>query len=137
MKTLFLFRFGSIQPDALLPQVCKALQFCTEQTSRQRFPRLWKLTDLLNGHKKSGSSASRRKFRLAFSLVLWVLGLLLLVPFLYDPEGLPVLGLTGGAAFALSMLILWKNQRVVLALCGLVTGGILSVCFCCQPSGSF
>ena len=129
MKALFHFRLAPVDAEKLFPQVCRALEYWTEQRSRSRHPRLWRLTDWLNrkGPASEERLRRRRQLRLVLSLVFWALGLFLLVPFLYSPQDLALPGLAGGAAFALSTLLLWRNQRKLLGILGLATGGILTV----------
>lgn len=129
MKALFLFRLAPVDAEKLFPQVCRALEYWTEQRSRSRHPGLWKLTDSFNGKGKAPEERlhRRRQLRLVLSLIFWALGLFLLVPFLYSPKDLVFPGLAGGAAFALSTLLLWRNQRKLLGILGLATGGILTV----------
>lgn len=122
MAHSFVFSLQPLDADALLPQVCAALNQRLELYSRQKLPGLWKVTDRLSQRKPASQTAGRRWFRLAMGLLLWVLGLLLLAPGLTDPQQLFVPLVAGAAVFILGQLTVWLYHRTLLGILDLVCG---------------
>ncbi len=118
------FRFELTPPDpALLPQISRALQAYTDRASRARYPRLWALTDRLNG--SGGRSREPLRFwRICGGLVNWLVGLFLLVPGVLALGQLFALFLIGAAAFVLGNVALWRAARRLLGILSLAAGAL-------------
>ena len=52
MDPIFSFQITALDSTALYPQVSRALEKRAELLSRQKYPRMWKLTDKLNSVEK-------------------------------------------------------------------------------------
>ena len=107
----FCFRFQLTPYDTqrLLPQVSKALEKRTELISRERYPALWKITDRISGGKPA---QPRSRLRTKFMAVLClVLGILLFVPGVTDPQELLVPLIAGALAIIIGILYLWRSRK--------------------------
>ena len=120
MEKNFLFIMAPVQiPDAR-EQLSKALEQLTELCSRTRYPRLWKLTDKLNSMPKLPEEKLRfrRIYRSVLGIINWVLGVLLLMTGLMEPEMIILLA-AGAAGYGVGTVILWRRLRK--------TGGIINL----------
>lgn len=97
-----------IQKD-ILPQVSQALEKRTELISRLRYPKLWEITDSLRNISK-GRPRSRVRTRVMSGICL-VLGVLLLVPGLMEPQELMVPLVTGAVATSAGIGGLWRSRK--------------------------
>lgn len=125
----FVFRFTPMDTAALAPQVSCALELHNEQVSRRRFPRLWKLTDWLRRVPKAPAEVrkKRRRRRTVLAVIDWILGMLLLIPALTEPDKLLVMLFFGVMGVAFGIITLWKNQRTLLAVLSMLSGLFLCV----------
>lgn len=105
----FVFRLTPYDTELLLPQVRKALKMRTELLSRQRYPALWAQTDRF---RKMSKGRTRSRLRTTvMSLLCLVLGLVLLVPGLMEPEELFVPLVAGAVAVLSGAMGLWSVCR--------------------------
>lgn len=105
----FVFRLTSYDGQLLLPQVSRALETRTEQLSRQAYPGLWRVTDGLRNAAK-GRQRSLRRTRIR-GIVCLILGIVLLVPGLMDPQELAVPLVVGAVAVGAGIGGLWRSQK--------------------------
>lgn len=80
----FIFHISNYDVKRLFPQLSKALEARSELLSRERYPGMWNATDTLNLRnegKTPGTILSRGK-----SVVFLLLGIILLVPGLVNPQ---------------------------------------------------
>ena len=127
MEPNFTFQFTALDAQHLQPQVRWALEKRTELRSRQRNPRMWKLTDKLNSVEKVPQVVreNRRRRRSFLGLWNWLLGAVLLIPGLLEPRTLLLPLLVGAACWGSGLCILWRNRRRLLGVLCLVKGGFL------------
>ncbi len=128
MEKNFLFIMTPVQiPDAR-EQLSKALEQLTELCSRTRYPRLWKLTDKLNSMPKLPEEKLRfrRIYRSVLGIINWVLGVLLLMTGLMEPEMIILLA-AGAAGYGVGTVILWRRLRKTGGIINLLLG--LLLCF--------
>lgn len=113
---------------ALLPQISRILEARTNRLSRSRFPKLWRLTDRLNGGKNVSSKdmQARRTFRTILGVVNWILGMFLLLPGLMEPKELTFALLVGACGLGSGVVILWRYQKRLLAVLSLLVGAVLT-----------
>lgn len=105
----FVFRLTPYDTELLLPQVRKALEMRTELLSRQRYPALWAQTDHF---RKMSKGRTRSRLRTTvMSLLCLVLGIVLLVPGLMEPEELFVPLVAGAVAVVSGVMGLWSVCR--------------------------
>ena len=128
MKPMCVFAISPLDAQRLHPQVSRALEKRTELVSRQKCPKLWALTDKLNGVAKSPQSVreNRKKRRVFLGLLDWLLGSFLLMTGLVEPRTLLLL-LVGAAAFGAGVVILWRNRRTALGVLSLIEGVFFSM----------
>ena len=127
MDPNFTFQFTALDARHLQPQVRWALEKRTELLSRQRNPRMWKLTDKLNSVEKVPQAVreNRRRRRRFLGLWNWLLGAVLLIPGLLESRTLLLPLLVGAACWGSGVCILWRNRRRLLGVLSLVKGLIL------------
>lgn len=127
MDRLFVFQVTSLDPDACRDQVSLALKQRTELLSRQKYPRLWRMSDNLSRKGKAPPAVlrRRRKLRVILGLVNWTMGLFLMLPGLMDPAALFVPLLVGSLCFGFSAGILWRNARRLLGILSVLFGAVL------------
>ena len=124
-----LFQITTINEQNMLPQVRAALEKRTELIGRRQYPRLWRIADFFNGRPKVSAQKkkARRRFYIFLAVIDWFLSMVLLMPGLMEPEKLFFPALVGACAYGASVAILWRNQKVVLAVLSLLQGVLL--CF--------
>lgn len=130
MSHAFSFRITPMNPQALWPQVSQALEKRSELLGRRQNPRLWAMIDKLNSVPKvSPQVSAKRRRRMAFwSLLIWLLSLVLLIPGCMEPHQMPV-GLAAGlTGFVLSSAVLWVQRRRLLGGLSLAVGILLGLC---------
>ena len=130
MDQTFSFVITPMDTKVLCPQVSQALEKRTELLGRQKNPRLWAMIDKLNSVPKVSPQVSvKRRRRMAFwSLLIWLLSLVLLIPGCMEPHQMPV-GLAAGlAGFVLSSAVLWVQRRRLLGGLSLAVGILLGLC---------
>lgn len=134
MNQTFSFRITPLDPAAVHSQVSLALKQRSELLSRQKYPRLWRMTDRLSRAKKAPPTVlrRRRRLRLILGAVDWGLGLFLLLPGLMDPSALLVPLLVGAVCFGFSTAILWRTARRPLG----ILSAFLSVVLCLGGLGN-
>ena len=127
MEFRFVLRPLPDDQKELQTQVSAGLERLTEQRSREKLPRLWKLTDALSRSQAARGRISerRRNLRRVLALFDWLLGLVALAPALMNPTELWGLLLAGGAAFGVGTGILWVLWRKPLGVISLLAGGLL------------
>lgn len=105
----FVFTPTSYDSEQLLPQVSRALERRTELVSRQRYPGMWRITDSL---RKIPTGRKRSPLRTrVLSILCLVLGILLLVPGLMEPQELMVPLVAGAVAVGAGISGLWNRQK--------------------------
>lgn len=105
----FVFTPTSYDSERLLPQVSRALERRTELFSRQRYPGMWRITDSL---RKIPTGRKRSPLRTrVLSILCLVLGILLLVPGLMEPQELMVPLVAGAVAVVVGIGGLWNRQK--------------------------
>ena len=114
---------------SLTPQLSRTLVQRSELRSREAYPRLWDLTDRLNDRASASSPLSKghRLFQGLFSLVCFLLGLFLLIPFAVEPENLLVPGITGAIATVVGAVFLWYYSKLTLGILSLGLGAVLTL----------
>ena len=129
MEQIFTLQITPMGVDSaqLRGQVSRALEKRTELESRQKYPKMWEVTDRLNRVEKVPEAARQnRKRRRAFlGFYSWLLGVVFLVPALIEPQMQSLMVLTGAGCFAVGCGILWCNQRRRLSMLNLTLGMIL------------
>lgn len=120
MEKNFLFNMTPVQTPDARQQLGIALEKLTEICSRTQYPRLWKLTDKLNSLPKLPSEKLRFRqiYRSALGVIDWILGVLLLMTGLMEPE-MVILLVAGAAGYGTGTAILWHRLHK--------TGGILNL----------
>lgn len=129
MEQTFSFQITAPDPVRLCPQVSRALEQRTELVSRQKYPKMWNLTDKLNSVEKCPQAVreNRRKRRAFLGFWNWALAVVLLVPGFLMQKGALLLLLIGAASYGSGVTYLWKYSRTLLGILNLVTGTVL--CF--------
>lgn len=125
MNTSYTFHLAPADA-ALLPQLSRALEQRTQLRSREAYPRLWKLTDRLNGCAAPSASGGRSPGRTVLSVICFLLGLFLTIPFIFEPDVGLIPGLVGMFAAATGAVFLWRCSKKLLALLSLSIGLVLT-----------
>lgn len=102
------FKLSRYEIDGLLPQVSKALEKRTELVSRERYPGLWKQTDMLRASSGQGQNRLRTK---VLSILCILIGIFLFVPGLVKPQELLVPLLVGAVAVGAGIGGLWRSRK--------------------------
>ncbi len=116
-------------PDApLLPQIVRILDTRLDHASRKRFPKWWRLIDRISNRSKGEKAVQhpKRGRRIVLGLVNWVLGMVLLLPGLMEPDEMPFLLVVGIIGFLIGLVTLWCHQKILLAVLSLLAGSILT-----------
>lgn len=108
-ESRFVFRLTPYDVTTLLPQVRRALETRTELVSRQQYPTLWKHTDRLRARAKGRTRSPLRTG--VMSVICLILGLILLIPGLMEPQELLVPLVAGGLAVGAGLGGLWSVFR--------------------------
>lgn len=126
MEQTVLFQITSLDVQRMQAQVSCALEKHTELVSRQKFPKLWAVTDRLNAVEKVSPAVreSRRKRRTFFGFLNWILGEFLLIPALVGPVPLAV-PVAGAAGLGCGVFALWRCRRTLLGMLSLPAGAVL------------
>lgn len=103
----FVFCLTPYDTETLLPQVRRALEKRTELLSRQQYSALWTQTDRFRARSRNGSRRNPLRTRL-LSVVCLVLGLVLLIPGMMDPEELMVPLLAGAVGVCAGVNGMWR-----------------------------
>ena len=127
MEQRFTFQLTPLDAAHLRPQVSRALEKRVELVSRQRCPRMWKLTDKLNGAGSSSQSGGRNQRRHGglLGLMNWSLGVSLLMPGLMAPQELTFPLIVGAVGFGAGTVGLWRSKRMLLGVLDLIAGALL------------
>ncbi len=104
----YIFKLSPYDRDGLLPQVSKALEKRTELVSRERYPGLWKQTDMLRASSGQGQNRLRTK---VLSILCILIGIFLFVPGLVKPQELLVPLLVGAVAIGAGIGGLWRSRK--------------------------
>lgn len=108
----FLFQLSAYDDPALDKEEPQLMEQLLEARSRQAVPKVWAATDKLNAYAAKGPGPEKRMARRrVYGAVLLVLGVILLVPGLTDPQGLlvPLIAGTAGTLLGLSLLLFPKR----------------------------
>ena len=85
------FQLSPYDGASLVPQVSCALEKRTESISREKYPKMWKITDHFNSKKVSEIVLKRRRLRYrVYGILLIIMGAFLLIPGLMEPQELAV-----------------------------------------------
>lgn len=100
------------EQQRLREQLARALEKRMEIHSRKAAPKLWAVTDRLNGAPKATEPAQRRRRvrHKIYGAILLVVGLFLLVPGLMEPEALVVPLVAGALAAVIGVLYLLPRR---------------------------
>lgn len=80
------FQLSPYDGASLVPQVSCALEKRTESISREKYPKMWKITDHFNSKKVSEIVLKRRRLRYrVYGILLIIMGAFLLIPGLMEP----------------------------------------------------
>lgn len=96
----------------LREQLARALEKRMELNSRKVMPKLWAVTDRLRSVPKAPEPVLRRRrvrYKI-YGVILLVLGLLLLIPGLMEPEELSAPLAAGALATVSGVLYLWPRR---------------------------
>ena len=75
------FQLSPYDGASLVPQVSCALEKRTESISREKYPKMWKITDHFNSKKVSEIVLKRRRLRYrVYGILLIIMGAFLLIP---------------------------------------------------------
>lgn len=109
----FVFQISPYDKPGLVPQVSQALEKHTELRSRKALPKLWTYTDRLNSRKKAPTQSlrKRRVRSRIYGIALLLLGVLLLVPGLMEPQELFVPLLAGMFSTGAGIASLWRSRK--------------------------
>ena len=123
------FRITALDADHLRPQLSRALEQRTELISRQKYPKMWELTEKLNRVEKVPNTMQeyRAKRRRMLGILNWLLGVFLLTSGLMEPQKLLIPLLVGAVGFSVGVVTLWQNRRALLGVCSLFPGVILTM----------
>lgn len=106
----FIFQLSPYWDPELVHQVGAALEKRTELQARQQHPGLWRVTDRLGRAGAPRAAGKKRRIRgRIYGVLLLVLGVILLVPGLMEPEQLPVLLVAGGVGVLAGVFTLWAG----------------------------
>ena len=111
----FQFRTAEMTDDerrGLREQLARALEKRMELNSRKVMPKLWAVTDRLRSVPKAPEPVLRRRrvrYKI-YGVILLVLGLLLLIPGLMEPEELSAPLAAGALATVSGVLYLWPRR---------------------------
>lgn len=124
MPSEFVFRISPMDATTLMPQVSCALELHNEQVSRCRCPRLWKLVDRLRGVPKAPAEVrrKRRRRRTVLAAIDLILGAFLLIVGLSEPDKLYIALFYSILAATYGTVVLWNNQRTLLAILSMLGG---------------
>lgn len=134
MAQEFTFELSGMDAETLIPQVSRALELRTELVSREKYPRLWSITDWLNSRAVADEQhrAGRRLMRTGAAMFTWLLGLFAMIPGLMEPAE-PSLYITGAVCCAAGMLLLCLLKPRLLGVLSLVVGGFLCLASAVAP----
>ena len=108
----YIFQTSAYDVEQLVPEVSVALEKRVELASRRRVPGMWKATDSLS--QKGGAqqmTRGRLVYRRVVGIALIVLGLLMLIPGLKEPEELLLPLIAGICGIAIGIHSLWSTRK--------------------------
>lgn len=108
----YIFQTSAYDVEQLFPEVSVALEKRVELASRRRVPGMWKATDSLS--QKGGAqqmTRGRLVYRRVVGIALIVLGLLMLIPGLKEPEELLLPLIAGICGIAIGIHSLWSTRK--------------------------
>lgn len=129
MEPYFSFQITPLDPDQMCSQVSRALEKRAELIARQKYPKMWGLTDKLNSVERVPQTVrENRRRRCGFlGLLNWLVGTILLMSGWVGPQRLWILLLVGGAGFGVGVVGLWHYKRSLLCILSLAVGAVLSL----------
>ena len=105
------FQLSPYDGSSLVPQVSCALEKRTESISREKYPKMWKITDHFNSKKVSEIVLKRRRLRYrVYGILLIIMGAFLLIPGLMEPQELAVPLFAGILGLLLGVFTLWSSK---------------------------
>lgn len=105
------FQLSPYDGASLVPQVSCALEKRTESISREKYPKMWKITDHFNSKKVSEIVLKRRRLRYrVYGILLIIMGAFLLIPGLMEPQELAVPLFAGILGLLLGVFTLWSSK---------------------------
>ena len=125
----FFFQITPLNPAQMCPQVSRALEKRSELVARQKYPKMWELTDKLNSVEKVPQAVreNRRRRRGFLGLLNWLIGVFLLVNGWVGAQKLLILLLVGAAAFGVGAVSLWRYRRDLLCVFSFAACAVLCV----------
>lgn len=106
----FIFQISPYKDPAFVRQVSDALEKRTELRAREQHPGLWRVTDRLNGGKVPEDIRKKRHIRYRiYGVLLIVMGVILIVPGLMEPEKLLVPLIAGAVGLLAGLFTLWAG----------------------------
>ena len=105
----YIFKTGGYDRTGITREVMRALEKDTELESRAKMPRMWDKIDRLNESEKAPEDVleKRKKRSRIYGVLLLILGVLLVIPGIMDPDGMMlqlIAGCIGLAAGAMCLL---------------------------------
>jgi len=86
MKIEYVFKLSKYD-ESLREQIARALNKKAEIISRDKYPGLWSMIDLLNSHRADENTLKKRKIRYRiYGIILILLGIFLFVPGIMSPK---------------------------------------------------
>ena len=105
------FQISPYSDPSFVQQVSCALRKRTESISREKYPKLWKITDRSNSGKVPEPVLKKRRFRYRiYGILLIIMGVFLLVPGLMEPRELAVPLAAGILGVLIGAFALWNSK---------------------------
>ena len=129
MEWSYRFPITPMEVEPLYPQVGRALALRAELASRARCPRLWALTDRFRRAERGNRRLGRglRYGWLALAVINWLLGSLLMLVGLTEPQGPAPLLTVGAVGLGIAGGYLWKHGRTLLGVLALLQAVLFTV----------
>lgn len=105
------FQISPYHDPSFVQQVSCALEKRTESVSREKYSKIWKITDSFHSKKVPEIVLKRRRFRYRiYGIFLLIMGVFLLVPGLMDPQALTAPLFAGILGVLIGVFTLWNSS---------------------------